>query len=182
MRIAVILAAAGALAAQAASTVGAQPAKIDRAVFTKVSEGLDNGFRALWPDNPLEVVGVTHAVYIHGYGVVLSGELNLAPGLNTTPFHPTITKQDVARTRQTKMDRMGALRNAMQDLLVKSAAQLRDVPDNEEIALAVVLFYWHWEDRSGLPDQLVVHASRKALLAAGTDKAAVASAVHFEEY
>jgi len=182
MRIAMVLVAATALSAQAASTVGAATAKIDRATFEKISDSIDNGFRGLWPEYPLEVVGVTHAIYIRGYGAVLSGEVNLAPGLNTTPFHPKITTDDVSRTHRKKVERMAALRTSMQDLLVKSALQLRDLPDNEEVALAVVLFYWHWEDRSGLPDQVVIHASKKALLAAGKDKAALAAAVHIDEY
>jgi len=182
MRIALVLVAATALSAQAASTVGAAPAKIDRATFDRISEVVDNSFRGLWPEYPLEIVGVTHAVYIRGYGAVLSGEVNLAPGLNTTPFHPKITPDDVSRTHQKKVERMAALRTSMEDLLVKSASQLRDLPENEEVALAVVLFYWHWEDRSGLPEQLVIHAPKKALLAAGKDKAAIAAAVRIDEY
>jgi hypothetical protein len=70
----------------------------------------------------------------------------------------------------------------MLDLLAKSAAQLRDVPDNEEIALGVTLFYWHWEDRTDLPDQVVMHATKKALLAAGQDKAALTAAVRSEAF
>jgi hypothetical protein len=182
MRIAIILAAATALSAQAASTAGGSEAKLDRATFDKISASVDDSFRGLWPEYPLEIVGVTHAVYIRGFGAVLSGEVNLAPGLNTTPFHPKITADDVSRTHQKKTERMAALRSSMQDLLVKSASQLRDLPENEEVALAVVLFYWHWEDRSGLPDQVVIHASKKALLAAGKDKSALAAAIRIDEY
>lgn len=167
---------------QAASRAGDAPLKLDRAAFTKASLDVDNGFRGLWPEYPLELVGVTHAVYIRGYGAVLTGEVNLAPGLNTTPFHPTITKEDVARTRQKKVERMPGLRDAMQTLLVKSAAELHDVPDTEEVALAISLFYWRWEDRSGMPEQIVMHAPKKALLAAARDKAALSSALRIDEY
>ena len=171
-----------ALTVQAASTAGDAPLKLDREAFSKASFTVDNGFRILWPDYPLELVGVTQTVYIKGYGAVLAGEVNLAPGLNINPFHPTITKDDIARTRIKKVERMPGFRTAMQDLLVKSAVELHGVPDNEEVALAISLFYWHWEDRGGLPDQIVMHGTRKALVDAAHDKAALASVVRIDEF
>lgn len=180
MRLVATIALAG-LALHAAAVAGADAPKIDRADFVKVSQSVDNGLHALWPDYPMELVGVTHAVYIRGFGAVLTGEVNLAPGHNPTPFHPNTTKQDIAITRKQKLERMDGLKKAMEQLLVKSAKDLREVPDSEEVALALSLFYWHWEDRTGLPDQIVMHASRKALLDA-KDGASLAAAVHVEEY
>lgn len=170
----------GVLTLQAASRAD-EPLKIDRAAFTKVSDSVDNKFKTLWPDYPAELVGVTHTVYIRGYGAVITGEVNVAPSSGITPFHQIITKEDVARAHQKKVQRMPDLRAAMQALLVDSAAQLRDVPDNEEVAIAVALFYWHWEDRSGLPDQLVMHAPKKALATAVKDKT-LGTVVRIEEY
>lgn len=171
-----------ALTVQAASTAGDAPLKLDRTAFSRASDTVDNGFRGLWPDYPLELVGVTQAVYIRGYGAVLAGEVNLAPGSNINPFHPTITKEDITRTRVKKVERMPGFRSAMQDLLARSAVELHDVPDNEEVALAVSLFYWRWEDHAGLPDQVVMHATKKALVAAAKDKAALGSIVRVDEY
>ncbi len=170
----------GVLTVEAASRAD-EPPKIDRAAFMKVSNSVDDRFRTLWPDYPAELVGVTHTVYIHGYGAVVTGEVNVAPSSGITPFHQTISKEDVARAHQKKMQRMPALRTAMQALLVQAAAELRDVPDNEEIAVAVSLFYWVWEDKSGLPDQVVMHASKKALATAARDKT-LGSVVRVEEY
>ena len=113
---------------------------------------------------------------------MLTAKVNLSPGNSVTPFHPQITKDDKARTKKMKLDRMPALKAAMLDMLAKSATQLRDVPDNEEIALGVTLFYWVWEDRTDLPDQVVMHATKKALLAAGQDKAALTTAVRTDVF
>lgn len=164
----------------AAASRADEPMKIDREAFAKVSDGVDNRFRTLWPDYPVELVGVTHTVYIRGYGAVITGELNLAPSSGITPFHQSITKDDVTRAHQKKVQRMPDLRSAIQALLIESAAKLRDVPDNEEVAIAVSLFYWRWEDRSGLPDQVVLHASKKALVTTAKDK--LVSVIRFEEY
>jgi hypothetical protein len=143
---------------------------------------LDNTFRGLWPEFAAEPIGVAQFIYIRGYGAVLSAKVNLSPGLGETPFHPKITSIDKTRTRKMKLDRMPALKTAMLDLLAKSAAQLRDVPGNEEIALGVTLFYWVWEDRADLPDQIVMHATKKALLAAGQDKTALTAAVRTDVF
>ena len=170
----------GALSVAAASRADEPVLKIDRAAFTKVSDTVDNRFKTLWPDYPVDLVGVTRTVYIKGYGAVITGEVNVAPSSGTSPFHQTITKDDISRAHQKKTQRMPELKNAMQALLLQSAAALHDVPDNEEIALAVSLFYWRWEDRTGLPDQIVMHASKKAL--AGATKDNIASVIRFEQY
>ena len=156
--------------------------KIDHATMTKVADEVDGAFRVLWPEYPCESVGTVQFLYIKGFGAIFSGNLNLAPGLNVTPFHPTISKDDVTRTKSKKLERMPALRAAMQDILIREAGKLRDVPDNEEVALGVSLFYWHWEDHSGLPDQVVMHAPKKALLAAAQDKSSLASVLQVDEF
>ena len=179
MRPALIMVALGALTLQAASRAD-EPLKLNRAAFTRVSDSADNRYKSLWPDYPADLVGVTRTVYIRGYGAVVTGELNLAPSSGITPFHQTITKDDVARAHQKKVQRMPELRNAMQALLLQTASELHDVPDNEEVAIAVSLFYWVWEDRAGLPDQIVVHASKKALATVAKDK--LSSVVRIDEY
>ena len=159
----------GVMSAAAASSADETP-KIDRAAFAKLSNDVDNRFRSLWPDYPAELVGVTHAVYIKGYGAVVTGEVNLAPSSGITPFHQTITPEDKSRAHQKKMQRMPELRSAMQALLIQAASDLREVPETEEIAIAVSLFYWVWEDKSGLPEQVVMHAPKRVLMGAPKDK------------
>src|SRR5579864_3753005 len=142
MKLAVMIA-LGVLTLQAASRAD-EPLNLDRAAFTKVSEAVDTGIRKLWPDYPADLVGVTHTVYIRGYGAVVTGEINLAPSSGITPFHQNITKEDIARAHQKKLQRLPEFKNALQGLLVQAATELRDVPDNEEIAIAVSFFYWVW--------------------------------------
>lgn len=154
----------------AAASRADEPPKIDRAAFAKLSNDVDNRLRSMWPDYPAELVGVTHVVYIKGYGAVVTGEVNLAPSSGISPFHQTITADDKSRAHQKKVQRMPELRSAMQALLIQAASDLRDVPDTEEIAIAVSLFYWVWEDKSGLPEQVVMHAPKKTLMGAQKDK------------
>jgi hypothetical protein len=53
-------------------------------------------------------------------------------------------------------------RTAMRAMLVDSARSLDSVPADEQVAVGLSLFYWKWENREGLPAQIVMHAPRKA--------------------
>jgi hypothetical protein len=71
---------------------------------------------------------------------------------------------------------MAALRTAMRSMLVDSARSLDSVPPGEQVAVGLSLFYWTWENREGLPAQIVMHAPRKALLeAANAEQAQITS-------
>ena len=67
---------------------------------------------------------------------------------------------DVSR----KLDRLPKLREIMRESLVASAAMLDTVPANEQMVLSVALPRYHWEDTSGLPAQIVMQATRGALV------------------
>ncbi len=121
---------------------------------------------------------MTQGAYINGYGAVFMSEFNLAPAAGISPFHPTVSPEEIKRTHDKKVQRIAALRNAMREMLVDSAASLDSVPADEQVALGVSLFYWTWENREGLPAQIVMHAPKRLLLQAkaGTaDKGAIAS-------
>ena len=150
----------------------------------KVNRGHDRSHAAqlgqqavgLWPQDPAEVLGVSQGTYIHGYGAVFLGEVNLAPATGISPFHPTVSADEVRRTHDKKMQRMAAIRTAMRAMLVDSARSLDSVPADEQVAVGLSLFYWKWENRDGLPAQIVMHAPRKALLqSAGAEQASIAS-------
>ncbi len=140
--------------------------KVTRAMVKSVEEALDNRLQLLWADDamPVQVVGVTQGVYLSGYGVVFMNELNLAPGAGITPFHPKVTADEVKRIHDKKASRIPQLKDTMADLLVASAKALDAMPGDEQVTLGISLFYWNWENSTGLPGQIVMHAPRRALL------------------
>jgi hypothetical protein len=74
------------------------------------------------------------------------------------------------------MQRMAGIRSAMRAMLVDSARSLDSLPADEQVAVGLSLFYWKWENRDGLPSQIVMHAPRKVLLqSAGAEQASIAS-------
>jgi hypothetical protein len=140
--------------------------KVNRAMIEAMEHSLDGKLTGLWPQDPAEVLGVSQGTYIRGYGAVFLGEVNLAPAAGISPFHPTIKPDEVSRTHEKKLQRMAALRTTMRAMLMDSARSLDSLPPDEQVAVGVSLFYWTWENREGLPAQIVMHAPRKALLPA----------------
>ena len=150
--------------------------KVNRGMIEAMQHSLDNKVSGLWPQDPAEVLGLSQGTYIQGYGAIFLGEVNLAPAAGISPFHPTVSADEVRRTREKKVQRMAALRNAMRAMLVDSARSLDSVPPDEQVAVGLSLFYWKWENREGLPAQIVMHAPRKVLLQSDSaEQASIAS-------
>ena len=150
--------------------------KLNRGMIEAMQHSLDNKLSGLWPQDPAEVLGLSQGAYIQGYGAVLLGEVNVAPTAGITPFHPSVTADEVRRTHEKKVQRMAAIRTAMRAMLVDSARSLDSLPAAEQVTVGLSLFYWNWENRDGLPAQIVMHAPRKALLqSASAEQASIAS-------
>jgi hypothetical protein len=150
--------------------------KVNRGMIEAMEHSLNGRLRGLWPQDPAEVVAVTQGTYIHGYGAVFLGEVNVAPAAGITPFHQTVNADEIRRTHEKKLQRIATLRTAMRAMLMDSARSLDSVPPDEQLAVGLSLFYWKWENREGLPAQIVMHAPRKALLeAANAEQAQIAS-------
>src|SRR5580704_4845447 len=150
--------------------------KVNRGMIEAMQHSLDNKLSGLWPQDPAEVLGVSQGAYVQGYGAIFLSEVNLAPAAGISPFHPTVSADEIRRTHEKKVQRMGAIRNAMRAMLVDSARSLDSVPADEQVAVGLTLFYWKWENREGLPAQIVMHAPRKVLLQApNAEQASIAS-------
>jgi hypothetical protein len=150
--------------------------KVNRGMIEAMEHSFDNKLSGLWPQDPAEVLGLSQGTYIQGYGAIFLGEVNLAPAAGISPFHPTVSADEIRRTHEKKVQRMAAIRTAMRAMLVDSARSLDSVPSDEQVALGLSLFYWKWENRDGLPAQIVMHAPRKVLLQPTTaEQAAIVS-------
>ena len=98
--------------------------KVSRTMMEAMEHSLDGKLKGIWPQDPAEVVGVPQGTYIRGYGAVFLGEVNLAPAAGISPFHPTISPDEVTRTHDKKVQRMAALRSTMRTMLLPSSVAL----------------------------------------------------------
>lgn len=164
----------------AATAIWAQKPVVSRDVMATQEALFDTRITRLRVDDPFNLLGNTRGIYLEKYGVVLSAEVGLAIVPGISPFHPEFTKEDKARVHQKKLQRVPLLRQAMLDQLVATAQALDMVPADEQIVLGVTLFYFSWEDISGLPRQIVMQASRKIFFA--TPRAQLAGAIRVQEF
>jgi hypothetical protein len=142
------------------------PSPVSRASIVAMEKSFDKRIDLIGLDDPFGILGTTRGVYLDGYGVVFTTELNLVQNAVLSPFRPAYTKEDLHRLRLKKLARLEALKKNMREMLVSSAASLDGVPAEEKIVLGINLFYYSWEDSAGLPRQVIMKAPKKALLEA----------------
>jgi hypothetical protein len=153
------------LIAPAASLLAAAAvSRVPRGALGSIETHFNRRLETFDVSDPLFIIGGTRGIYIEGYGAVFTNEVGLVPTPNITPFRPAISKEDIARLRQRKLDRLPAFRRTMRDMLVHGGNSLHTVPLNEQIVLATIFYYAPWEDRTGLPSEIRYHATRQALV------------------
>lgn len=138
---------------------------VSRAALLPLEKGFDQRIATRFAiDDPIDLLGATRGLYLEGFGVVFTTELSpvVAPGI--TPFRPTIPKDQVAKVWERKKARLPVIRQVILDMLVSSAAGLKDLPPEEQIVVGISLHYYSWEDTRELPSQIVMQARRRSLL------------------
>jgi hypothetical protein len=163
-----------------AATLLAAP-RVKRAAFAAMEHSFDQRLTRL-SDDPYLLVGPTRGIYLEGYGAVLTAEVSLSNSLAPNPFRPPITKDDIAKTRAAKLARLPALRQSMRDMLLAASASLDEVPPHEQVAIGVSLLYRPEEDRSGMPDQILMQGEKSKLLDAKLGRIALDQAVKAQEF
>jgi hypothetical protein len=159
MRVAGLLAV---LLAAASTALPQQKQAVTREALAAVEKSFDSRIASLGQEEPFDLLGNTRGIYLEGFGVVFTTEVSpiITPGIS--PFRPTIPKEMVERIHKKKLERIPLLKQAMREMLASSAAALGALPANEQITVGITLLYYSWEDRSGLPSQIVMQALKSA--------------------
>ena len=92
-----------------------------------------------------------------------------------SPFRATVDAEETAKVRQRKLERLPAVQRLMNSMLVSAARELAALPDDQQIVVAVKFLYLSSEDTTGLPGQMVLQASRRAVLSGAPIQAMVAN-------
>jgi hypothetical protein len=169
----VILLALAPLAAQVARPVSATarvaaaretaPPRVSLVELAKVSRAFDRDLQVFAPADPVDVLGNTRGIYLEGFGAVFTTELSPIRTPGISPFRPNITDEEKAAVRRRKLERLPA----------STARELAALPDDQQIVLAVKFLYLPYEDTTGLPGQMVVKASRRAIASGAPMEATV---------
>lgn len=128
------------------------------------------------------VLGDTRGTYLAGYGAVFTFEMALANLAPVTPFHLTVSPEEKKSGHARKVKNLNTLKAAMREMIANAAGPLASMPANEQITVEAFLFYFNWEDRTGLPERVKICANRQKVAEAVARHATPAEmAAIFEE-
>jgi hypothetical protein len=149
----------------APAATATQNVRPDGAVIAKIESGFEDRLRALDSSEPFVLLGATSGVYVSGYGMVFTTPLDLAATPQVSPFEPVIPKTKAVAVHKVKLAHLPLVRQALQDAVKGAANQLKTLGPGEKIVFAVRVFYLDWEDKTGLPSQIVATADRDSAIA-----------------
>ena len=135
-----------------------------RATLKSSERAINERIQGMTERAPFVLLGVTRGAYLNGYGVVFALEVNLAPATAVGLFRSPYTPQEIKDINKRKREKLGVLKAGLRQLVAEQAGVLVQIPPQEKIALVVNLFNFGWEDSTGLPSQLVVQGTRRALM------------------
>jgi len=169
----------------AAAFGAAEAPRVNRVALAAMERTFDRRIHRFDVNDPIDLLGSTRGVYLAGYGAVFTAEVNLVASAVVTPFRPAPSKEEAEKLRQKKAARLALLEQSMREMMLSLATSLEGLPSEEHIALGVSVFYFSWENREGLPSQVLMRAKRRALLEAQArraDAAALAALIPAEVF
>jgi hypothetical protein len=125
--------------------------------------------------DPWALLGDARGTYLPGYGGLFTFEMSLVNVQPITPFHMTVTPQEIKSVHERKIKKLAVLKSAMRELLLQSAASLTTLPPTEQITFEAYLISFSFEDRAGLPRRLTMTLQRQKLLDAAANHATPAA-------
>ncbi len=151
------------LSAFAAIALVADAPRVGRFAMSRLEGQIDALFST--GPNASSVEGNTRGVYLDGYGAVFTTMLSVVPTPTPNPFN-NFSLKDIMAVHNTKLKQLPFLREKMrQSLLVMSASPaLEGVRPGEQVVCGVTLFYFKWEDTTGLPREILMQGEKQKLL------------------
>ena len=141
---------------------------------------MDQRLVSVIEEDPVKLLGGSRGVFLDGYGVVLTSEIDLAPSAAPNPFRPAYDKGEVILLKRKKQHRIGLVKTSMYNMMVDLAWSLKTLPAENAITVAITIPYYRFEDIAGMPRQIVISAPKKSLLVQKGES--VEKLVRTEEY
>ncbi len=136
-----------------------------RPLVAGIESAFESKLKALDPKDPVNLLGATAGVYVKGVGMFFTTPMDLVITPQLTPFHTVITPAEKSATHAQKQSHLPLLKKALADAVAESTAKLPPLPPGERVVFAARLYYFEWEDKAGLPSQIVASADRDSALA-----------------
>jgi len=140
---------------------------VSRATISTI-EGTIKQALSAGPADPYEILGDPRGTYLSGYGALFTVELDLinAGQYSPTFFKQTVTPQEKASTRERKLKNLEVLRDSMRTIMMNSSTTLEGMQPDERVSMEAFLFYYTWENSTGMPRRVLMSAPKDKLMAA----------------
>jgi hypothetical protein len=136
--------------------------KIAPQTFRDLERRFDGRLATLAPEvnEPTDLLGNTRGLYVEGCGVIFTAELSLVKTPELSPFLHEIPKEMADRVHKRRLERLPLLKTVMKEMLDVMARTFLQIPNDQQVVLAVRLYYSTWESSAGMPAQVMVRATR----------------------
>lgn len=155
--------------------------RVDRAQTFAIERQFTDRALALWGDDRYMFFKLPEAYSVDHFGILMTADVNLAPGPALMAFRGPITKQEIVDHKHTVLQRMPKFRQFLKSELIDAAAMFPGEPETGRISIAVTIYHFSWEDTGDIPTQIVVQGVKKDLLEAKAHPALAERAVEMEE-
>ena len=148
-------------AAVKSGTVGAAGAPLQ--TMQALEKDLDGRIASTGGADPCVIWGGTRGVVVNGLGAIFTAEVELAatPG-GVGLFQATVGPEQKAKILKNKLAHVPLLEQTMRDMVLSlSASPALRLADTDQVVVAVRLWYRPWEDRSGLPGEIVMRLDHR---------------------
>jgi hypothetical protein len=150
---------------------------VKRDVLKSLEADLTGSFRS----HEMEIYGFPNGLYADGVGVVFTTEISLTYAPMINPFQQTFPPEYKERIRQKELKQVPVLREELKQFLLKSSVTMDTLPANELIVVGVKISHQIWEDKTGVPEQIVMQGQKSKLMDAKLGKAPADGAIKVQE-
>jgi hypothetical protein len=154
-----------AVAAKASGTVPtSEQAAVPLQIFDVLEKDMNGRISASGAADPCVILGAgSRGIYINGFGAIFTGEVDLINSPGAIGIFGTAPGPEMkAAIRKRKQAHLPLLQQTMRDIVLSlSASPALKLADNDQVVVALRLFYRPWEDTAGLPGQIVMRLDHR---------------------
>jgi hypothetical protein len=179
MKLTIFLVAAGLVPAsaqlapmkQAPSTVAAKPAgpmgtastsSVALPAIVALEKEMDGRIASTGGADPCQIWGASRGVYVSGIGAIFTAEVELAATPGAAAMFQAISPEMKAKILKNKQAHLPLLQQTVREIALSLAASSTlKLADSDQVVVSVRLWYRPWEDKTGLPGQIVARIDRR---------------------